>query len=136
MRTHYNWLNYSQRERVIEISELPHMTVPDQTMSLRTILDRYARGLPITGTALEPQYYGDDEYPDVTRLDLSELEDLKASNSSFIKQTQEALKKHEERKAAEKAARTTKLLEKDDKSQKEQASPEKVQNTEPLTVTT
>ena len=33
-----------------EVNKQPSMTIPDQTMSMRTILDRYARGLPIGGS--------------------------------------------------------------------------------------
>lgn len=111
-----NPLNYHERVKVYEISELPHMTVPDQTMSLRTILDRYARGLPVTGNDLEPKYY-DEEFPNVATLDLVDIEDMKLQNSQFIKETQEKLKLRQQQLAAEKAAKTTKILLKDDINQ-------------------
>lgn len=63
-----------------EVNDLPSETVPDQTMSIRTILDRYARGLPIAGQ-LHSEYQDDDDYndmPDHRTLDLSERHDLAA----------------------------------------------------------
>lgn len=38
-------------------------TVPDQTLTVRQILERYARGQSITGSDLEPIYLGEDEPP-------------------------------------------------------------------------
>lgn len=61
-----------------ETNDLPSETVPDQTMSIRTILDRYSRGLPTSGM-LNGTYQEDDEYndmPDPKTLDLSERQEL------------------------------------------------------------
>lgn len=52
----------------------PSKTVPDQTMSLKTILERYSRGMPIEGQ--EGVYNGEDIVPDLRRMDLSEIADL------------------------------------------------------------
>jgi len=53
----------------------PSLTVPDQTMSLKTILERYTRGLPIGGR--NDEYYDeDDTMPDYRTLDLTEIQDL------------------------------------------------------------
>lgn len=52
------------------------MTIPDQTMSIRTILDRHSRGLPIDGIKT-PIYDGEDnDLPDWRRLDLAERQEL------------------------------------------------------------
>lgn len=57
--------------------EQPSKTVPDQTMSLRTILDRYARGLPISGNTSKPLWEGEEVDPlDFNNLDLAEREEL------------------------------------------------------------
>lgn len=49
---------------------LPSMTVPDQVMSLKEILDRFARGLPLDGEKL-PVWDGEDDYfPDLSKMDL------------------------------------------------------------------
>jgi len=55
----------------------PSETVPDQTMDVRTILKRYARGLPITGNAKAPEYHGiDGDGIDLRKLDLVERQQL------------------------------------------------------------
>lgn len=63
-----------------ETNYQPSETVPNQSLSLKTLLDRYARGLPLSGNASEPAYYGDEEMPDLNRMDISEIHDLKKSN--------------------------------------------------------
>lgn len=58
-----------------EVNTSPSMTVPDQTMSVREIMDRYARGLPVGGSRL-PQYDEEDDMPDIKTLDLVERQEL------------------------------------------------------------
>jgi hypothetical protein len=53
----------------------PSLTVPDQTMSVRTILERYARGLPVSGRT-DMYYDEDDDLPDPRTLDLAERQEL------------------------------------------------------------
>lgn len=72
-----------------ERNSQPSETVPNQTLSLKTLLDRYGRGLPLTGNAQEPQYYGDEEMPDLNRMDISEIHDLKKQTSEYIRQMRE-----------------------------------------------
>lgn len=70
-----NSLNYDYNDQKGEVNTLPSMTIPDQTMSIRTIVDRYARGLPIT--SFTPVYEGDDFYmPDPKTLDLVDRAEL------------------------------------------------------------
>jgi hypothetical protein len=70
-----NSLNYEYKDQMGEVNSLPSMTIPDQTMSIRTIVDRYARGLPIT--AFTPIYEGEDFYmPDPKTLDLVDRAEL------------------------------------------------------------
>jgi len=70
-----NSLNYDYTEIQEEVNSLPSMTIPDQTMSIRTIVDRYTRGLPVTG--FTPVYEGEDFYmPDPRTLDLVERAEL------------------------------------------------------------
>lgn len=73
-----------------EVNLMPSKTVPDQTMSLRQILDRYSRGLPISGGVVKtPIWDGEDnDLPDPRTLDLAERQELKES----IKQELESLK--------------------------------------------
>lgn len=53
----------------------PSLTVPDQTMSLREILSRHARGLPIAGNNA-PAFYSDEEQLDIKHFDLADQEDI------------------------------------------------------------
>jgi len=68
-----------------EFNTLPSMTVPDQTMSIRTILDRHSRGLPIDGIKI-PIYDGEEnDLPDWRRLDLAERQELAHLYTNEIK---------------------------------------------------
>jgi hypothetical protein len=67
---------------------LPSMTVPDQTMSIRTILDRYSRGLPVGGR-VDEYYDEEDTMPDYRTLDLTEIAELQ----NEVKQTFEKHRK-------------------------------------------
>lgn len=60
-------------------------TLPDQTMSIRTLIQRYAHGLPIQG-AKTPLYEGDEEFtPDFAKMDLTELDEYRESLETRIK---------------------------------------------------
>lgn len=52
------------------------LTVPDQALSVRQILERYARGLPLGGQRT-PVFDEDDDLPDVRTLDLSERQEMR-----------------------------------------------------------
>lgn len=61
-----------------EKNDQPSKTVPDQTMSLRELIRRYASGLPINGQKV-PLYEENpdfDNLPDPRTLDLAEREEL------------------------------------------------------------
>lgn len=59
-----------------EINDQPSNTIPDQTLSIKEILNRYARGLPIGGQKF-PIYEGEDnDLPDPRHLDLAERDEL------------------------------------------------------------
>lgn len=53
----------------------PSETVPDQAMSIREILDRYAKGLPLSGARV-PVFDEEDDMPDVRGLDLAERQEV------------------------------------------------------------
>jgi hypothetical protein len=69
-------------EKKYEINDEPSLTVPDQTMSIRTILERYSRGLPVTG--FTPYYDEEDDLPDPRTLDLAERQELAEKYSQEI----------------------------------------------------
>jgi len=70
-----NSLNAKDFEKKYRTFSMPSMTVPDQTMSIRTILERYSRGLPVGGRN-DIYYDEDDTMPDYRTLDLTEIADL------------------------------------------------------------
>lgn len=70
-----NSLNANDFPKNYREIKTPSLTVPDQTMSIRTLLERYARGLPIGGR-VDEYYDEDDTMPDYRTLDLSEIQEL------------------------------------------------------------
>jgi hypothetical protein len=70
-----NSLNANEFAKNYKKFTLPSLTVPDQTMSIRTILERYARGLPVGGR-LDEYYDEDNDLPDPRTLDLAERQEL------------------------------------------------------------
>lgn len=68
IKTPYNYMEFDRDD---EVNDEPSLTIPDQTLSIPEILERYARGLPIGG-ANEGYYDEDDDLPDPRTLDLEE----------------------------------------------------------------
>lgn len=70
-----NQFNYLEHLTEGEVNNSPSMTIPDQTLSIREILVRYSRGLPIPNTKT-PIYEEDGmDMPDPKKLDLAEREE-------------------------------------------------------------
>lgn len=79
-------------------------TIPDQALTLRQLLDRYAKGMPLVGNPATPVYDGPDvDLPDWKTLDLAEREDLIKNNQAEIDSIQRKLSEQEAKKAAKKA---------------------------------
>jgi hypothetical protein len=70
-----NSLNANTFEKKYKIFTQPSMTVPDQSMSIKTILERYSRGLPVGGR-LDEYYDEEDTLPNPLTLDLAERQEL------------------------------------------------------------
>jgi hypothetical protein len=69
-------MNAREFEKNYERNSKPSLTIPDQTMSIRTILERHSRGLPIDGMKV-PIWEGEEnDLPDWRTLDLSERQEL------------------------------------------------------------
>jgi len=87
-----NFLNYNTFEKVYEKNDKPSQTVPDQTMSIRELLKRYASGLPLGGSK-EPIYEGEDgDGIDPRRLDLAERQELEIAARQELAEIEERLK--------------------------------------------
>lgn len=78
-----NNLNADQFLRTGERNTKPSLTIPDQTLSIKELLDRYARGLPID-QGKTPIYHGEEDLPDYRKLDLAEIQDLREATAVRI----------------------------------------------------
>lgn len=72
---------------------MPSKTIPDQVMSLKEILQRFASGLPVDGGKV-PMYYGEEfEMPNIDKMDLAERHEWIAQNREAILQMQRELQR-------------------------------------------
>jgi len=80
--TGYNAFSVPETEGEINVE--PSQTIPDHNMTMREIVSRYTRGLPINTKV--PIYDGEEEYyPDPRSLDLTEIQALKDQAATTIK---------------------------------------------------
>lgn len=82
-----NSLNARYYPKNYEVNTSPSKAIPDQSMSLKTILDRFSKGLPITSNTQTPiSGHTAKEGIDIRRLDLAEKETLLDELKEEIKQ--------------------------------------------------
>lgn len=88
------YLNRKEHTRHYEVNNEPSETIPDQSMSIRTLLDRYSRGLPISGERTPIWQQGDDfnDMPDPRTLDLAERQEYAELYQQELKSLQKTLK--------------------------------------------
>lgn len=72
-----NTLNAKSFPTKGEKNTLPSMTIPDMSFTIQEILIRFSKGLPISGNASKPVYNGELLVPDVKKMDISEIADLR-----------------------------------------------------------
>lgn len=85
------WLNAGTFEKKGEVNNLPSMTVPDQSMTIKEIMDKYTRGIPVNAAKV-PIYDEDDDMPDLRTLDISEIADLRHQYEAELQETTTKLK--------------------------------------------
>lgn len=91
-----NSLNYSAKDQQREYNSLPSLTVPDQSLTVQQLLTRNAQGLTTFNGQVPMYALNDDEFdelPDVKRLDLTELEELREQNEKYIKDYRDMVQK-------------------------------------------
>jgi hypothetical protein len=94
-----------------QINEQPDMTIPDQSMTLRELLVRYAKGLPLEGSKI-PIWEGEEGYEqDPERLDLAEREELAEKAREELKAINQRIKDVIETKKAKKRGTITDIKE-------------------------
>lgn len=119
------WLTYEPKEG--KKFTQPSMTVPDQSMNMREIMDRFAKGLPLPDQKTE-LWDEESDGIDPRTLDLVDLQEIKMKNSSRLKDLEvkheDEKKKHQERKQKEKEDSEKSLFEKFKNSLKGDDHPE------------
>lgn len=79
------WLNFREEERTEEFNTLPSETQPDEVLTVREMLERHVRGLPVSGS--EQGVYLPEEVgfiPDFRTLDLTEIDEYRKSYGEAI----------------------------------------------------
>lgn len=102
-----------------EANYQPSLTIPDQAMSIREIMERYARGLPLDNVKV-PIYNGeDDDFPDLAKMDLADRQAYIESKELELRELKNRIKAQDEQ---QKLAMIQKLREEErEKLQKEMA---------------
>lgn len=88
VKTPYNAHEFAKNH---ETNTMPSKTIPDQTMSIREIMTRFTRGLPIDGEKV-PIYEEEDFLPDLRGLDLAERQELKEIYQAELDEIRERAK--------------------------------------------
>lgn len=95
--------NYDWRKGGEPISKKPSVTVPDQSMTIREILTRFTRGQSVP--TRQPIYDGE-EMPDLNRMDLSEIKDMRdqvQETLADVRRASEAKRKEQDKAAIKEA---------------------------------
>jgi hypothetical protein len=110
MRTIKNSGNAKEFPYKGEVNNQPSETIPDQTMSMREILTRYAKGLPIDGTKTPLWEDGEGYAKDPDTLDLAEREELATAAREELQQLNEKFKALKEKKDAKNKHKITDVV--------------------------
>jgi hypothetical protein len=82
-------------EKNYEVNDEPSLTIPDQTMSIKEILNRFASGLPVGGQkqALYDETESEDYIPDPRYMDLAERQEFAENYREEFQQIKERVEK-------------------------------------------
>lgn len=112
-----NALNAHEFETKGQINNEPSQTIPDQSMSLRELLIRYAKGLPLEG-AKTPIWEGEEGFDrDPETLDLAEREELAEKAREELKEINERIKQKVAEKKAKKRSEIIDLKDENEQSE-------------------
>lgn len=96
-KTPYNAKEFPKKG---EVNNMPSETLPEQSMTISEIYNRYARGLPLESKV--PIYQGEEqEFPDLQHLDLAEREEIILQHKQELEEIKQRQKKAEQRKKSE-----------------------------------
>jgi len=100
-KTQYNYHEFTIKG---ESSNKPSMTIPDQSMTVSELVEGNKRGLPLGGAKVpiwdenpETEYL-----PDLNRLDLAEIQDMKDNAQAIINEKRADLEKIENKRRGNK----------------------------------
>lgn len=90
-----------------EVNRQPSLTVPDQSLSIRQIVEKYAQGMAYDGVKEAIYEAGMDEedppyFPDIWRMDLADREEILADAKSAL----DEVKRQADEKAAQRRKRS------------------------------
>lgn len=88
-----NMLNAEEFVYKGEVNNQPSLTIPDQTLPLKDLIDRFTRGLPVT--TFKPVYDEDNSLPDPRKMDIAEYNDMRKNVALELKSIQEKQKEQE-----------------------------------------
>lgn len=96
------------------------MTIPDQSLTIRELISRFTRGMPVTGGA-DPStaYFDENELPDPRTLDLVDRE-------NYVKGYSEELQSIQKRLEASKTSKEKEALKQQIKAEFEKEAAEKL----------
>jgi len=95
------YLNRDTFPKNYKLFTMPSETVPDQTLSIREILNRYARGIPMdVKTPIWDENADENEYmPDPRTLDLAERQEFAESAKQELDQVKQKIAEKRQKKA-------------------------------------
>lgn len=115
-----NWDNYNYKAQKGEMNNKPSMTIPDQTMGITELLQRFTRGQSVA--TFEPIYEFEDDVPMEDMIDMPDISKLDVFDKMELgRQVQEAIKDTREKLVA----RYIEAQEKKDKKIADKASKQK-----------
>lgn len=81
------FVNFREEEIQGEVNTEPSMTQPDEVLSIRQMLERHVRGLPLHGEKQQGQYYPPElgYVPNIAELDLAEIDDYRSHYRQLVK---------------------------------------------------
>lgn len=99
-QTHYK----RTEDRNYEVNTMPSKTIPDMTMGIREVFERFRRGQPLSG-GKEPMYYDEEvlDRSEFQRLDLSEQHDILEAARKRTQRTMDRLRRKNEKMQTEAA---------------------------------
>lgn len=94
------YTHYDRPATRYQVFTQPSLTIPDQTMSLKTMVTKYVKGLPISAPHNVGTYTGDEIATDFNKLDLAEQEESVLNASNELTEIKHTITKQQKEKAA------------------------------------